>query len=63
MAELEIRNFARNFLNLINNKNSEISSLKSENSRLKPAVKQLEEPGKRLTVEGVLEGGDVGKTA
>lgn len=56
MTELEIMNFAHNFNNLIQAKNNEISYLKSENSRLKAAVRQLAEPGKRLTVEEIQEG-------
>lgn len=53
MTELEICNFALDFTNLINAKNSEIGRLTSENSRLRAAVMQLSEPGRRLTEEEV----------
>jgi hypothetical protein len=56
LTELEITNFAHNFINLINDKNREISVLKRENARLKATVSQLTEPGRRLTKDEVREG-------
>ncbi|HBC94349.1 MAG TPA: hypothetical protein DCZ10_15980 [Pelotomaculum sp.] len=56
MTELEINNFAYNFINLINAKNNKIRHLKSEVTRLRAVVTQQTEPGRRLTEEEVREG-------
>ena len=56
MTEHEIHNFALNFVNLINDKNNEIGNLRRDNERLRAAMTQLIEPGRRLTEEEVRNG-------
>lgn len=56
MTEHEIMNFAYDFVNLINAKNHEISNARSENQRLRAAIAQLSEPGRRLTEKEIREG-------
>jgi hypothetical protein len=56
ISEIEIKNFALDFVNLINSKNNEISQLKGENIRLRAAITQLSEPDRRLTEKEVREG-------
>lgn len=54
MTELEIDNFALNFKNLIDQKNEEISNLKSDNQIMKNEIIQLRKPGKILSKEEIM---------
>lgn len=56
MTELEIDNFALNFRNLIDQKNEEISNLKSDNRIMENELIQLRKPGKLLSETEIRQG-------
>lgn len=55
MTELEIQNFALNFYNLINHKNSQIAALKTENAKLTAIVSGHIKAGRELTENEIMD--------
>ena len=53
MSETDIMNFTYNFLNLIGQKDNKIAKLTDEIQILKGTVRQLQNPGKRLSVDEI----------